>query len=116
MMLFWKKNIKQLSFPSSICLTLKALLALIIFCIRPGESSVLTEMEKPGKKEFLKYFYQLCYISLNFVFLKMIMIYKILHHYASNNLLLANQNVQMKILVTRFSFYAKEESVNPFFP
>ena len=50
MMLFWKKNIKQLSFPSSICLTLKALLALIIFCIRPGESSVLTEMEKPGKK------------------------------------------------------------------
>ena len=53
MMLFWKKNIKQLSFPSSISLTLKALLALIIFCIRPGESSVLTEMEKPGKKDFL---------------------------------------------------------------
>ena len=50
MMLFWKKNIKLLSFPSSICLTLTALLALIIFCIRPGESSVLTEMEKPGKK------------------------------------------------------------------
>ena len=56
MMLFWKKNIKQLSFPSSISLTLKALLALIIFCVRPGESSVLTEMEKPGKKECLRYF------------------------------------------------------------
>ena len=55
MMLFWKKNMKQLSVPSSICLTLTALLALIVFCIRPGESSVLTEMEKPGKKEWLKY-------------------------------------------------------------
>ena len=62
-MLFWKKNIKQLSFPSSICLTLEALLTLIVFCIRPGESSVLTEMEKPGKKAYLDYFYKLRYIK-----------------------------------------------------
>ena len=68
-MLFWKKNIKLLSFPSSICLTLTALLALIIFCIRPGESSVLTEMEKPGRKEHLKYFYKLrCIKAITFRF------------------------------------------------
>ena len=70
MMLFWKKNIKQLSFPSSICLTLEALLALIVFCIRPGESSVLTEMEKPGKNKCLKYFYNLCCIETTSYFSK----------------------------------------------
>ena len=57
MMLFWKKNIKQASFPMSIGLTLMALFALIVFCTGPGESSVLTEMEKPGKQTSQIVFY-----------------------------------------------------------
>ena len=50
-MLFWQKKINQptTTTSSSIPLTLVTVSSLILFYTRPGESSVLTEMEKPGK-------------------------------------------------------------------
>ena len=48
-MLFWKKATNQPTSSPSITMALVAVLSQIFLLIRLGESSVLTEMEKPGK-------------------------------------------------------------------
>ena len=49
----WKKKINQTTPSSSIPSTLVTLFFVCLFYIRFGESSVLTEMEKPGKTKLI---------------------------------------------------------------
>ena len=70
MLLFWQKKFRQPTSSSpSIILTLLTLSILISFYTRLGESSVLTEMEKPGKPVFqsILYLFNKFYLSWHLV-------------------------------------------------